>query len=307
MKYLTKEYELKKQFQNCLEDYDVIPDGMNFEDVYQEKLEERLKKAEKDFNTPLKMMKSREETINTYEEKAYPKYDLVSKRVMGYLTLDEVLKSYDYQAEKLQRMFDNRGEFDKKHVIDLFENNFKESLDNNQDIPFQYREKIDPKFLALHVIPKKEYEEISLYQERCKAFVLKQERLEEENFQLIKNHFSNMELDLKKKNFTPLVQFISKEDTLTFLFHFEGLKSHLSSGFSSYVFKKISHVDKEDDISFSIDEDRQVHYQNYWLIKEVELSFQEKKNIAFLLKKKNDETLSSISFDFEEGEIFKNI
>ncbi len=308
MKYLNKDYWLKKSYIDCLNDYSPIDGEKDFEFLYEEKLNERIKKAKISFDTPQKMMKTREETIDSYTPKAYPKYDLVSRRIVGYLTLEEVLKSYDYQKTKLDLMFENRGSFDEKKVRDLFKKEYEERLENGFiEIPYKFRMKADPRLLAIYLIPKDVYEEIRKYTLECQAYCNEAKKMEEEYFQTVKDKFSDMETDLRKKNFTPLVDIINKEDDLQFLFHFDGLRSQFSTGFSEYLFSHVTNMEKEEDITISESHERKSRYQDFFLIREVELSYDEKKRISFLLEMKPFGQITTISFDFDSAEINKNI
>lgn len=312
MYYFTKEYENRKRYLGCLEDYTPIEDAFYDEEMiqnlYQEKLSERLKKAEKDFNTPIGMMKTREEVIQTYKEKDYPKYDLASKRAVGYQTLDEVLKAYDYQKQKQELLFASRGTFDPKKVEKIFSEQYEERKEENLfSLPFQYRKKVNPSLLALYLIPKSVYHEIEDYLKECEKYIHEKEEAYQKTFEEIKEQFSSEELDLMKKNFTPLVGFISKEEKLTLLFHFEGLRSPYSTGYSSYTFQGCKIKEKDEDVSLVSSFERQRNYPDYFLIKEKELSIVEgQKVFSLLLEKHSDKTLSEISFSFEKATIEKN-
>ncbi len=313
MYYFTKEYECRKRYLGCLEDYMPIEDKDYDEEMihklYQEKLQERLKKAEKDFNTPIQMMKTREDVIRTYKEKDYPKYDLSSKRIVGYQTLDEVLKGYDYQKQKQDLLFASRGEFDPKKIEKIFSEQYEErKKENFFSLPFQYRKKVNPSLLALNLIPESVYIEIKGYLEECDKIIQKAEDEYHKDFEIIKDKFSLEEIDLMKKNFTPLVGFISKEDELTLLFHFEGLRSPFSTGYSSYVFSDCLIREKDDDVSVVSSFERQRNYPDYFLIKEKELTIVENQKVfSLLLERHSDKTLSEISFSFEKATINKNV
>lgn len=70
MKYLTKEYLMKKKQLDCLNGYEPVDDSLSFEGLYQKKLHERLLQAEKLFNTPIQMKETREEVIRNFDEKS---------------------------------------------------------------------------------------------------------------------------------------------------------------------------------------------------------------------------------------------
>lgn len=309
MKYLDKDYNLKKSYIDCLDDYECLMENKDFETLYEESLQERIRKARISFDTPTKMIRTREETISSYHEKAYPKYDLVSKRIVGYLTLEEVLKSYDYQEAKLRQMFEKRGPFDEEKVKNLFRKNYENRLDSGFfEIPYKFRCQVDPRFLALGVIPKSVYDEIRKYCESCNAFVEEREKVEQLYFDSIKDKFTSLECDLKKKNFTPLVSILQNGNDIRFLFHFEGLRSQYSTGFSAYDFHNVSDLEKEDDIDIENSHERKTRYMEYMLIRNVELSYDDqKKKVSFLLEKKPYGEITTISFYFESADILKNI
>ncbi len=313
MYYFTKEYANKKKYLGCLEDYTPIEDKDYDEEMirnlYREKLQERIEKAKKDFNTPIQMMKTREEVIKTYNEKDYPKYDLASKRAVGYQTLDEVLKAYDYQKQKQELLFASRGEFDPKKIEKIFLEQYEDrKRENFFSLPFQFRKKVNPSLLALYLIPKSVYDEIKEYRNQCEDFIQKTKSEYEKDFDKIKEKFSFEELDLMKKNFTPIVGLISREDELTLLFHFEGLRSPSSTGYSSYVFSNYIIRNKDKDVSLVSSFVRQRNYPDYFLIKEKELSIVENQKVfSLLLEKHSDRTLSEISFSFEKATISKNV
>ncbi len=313
MYYFTKEYENKKKYLGCLEDYTPIEDKDYDEEMiqnlYQKKLQERIEKAKKDFNTPIQMMKTREEVIKTYNEKDYPKYDLASKRAVGYQTLEEVLKAYDYQKQKQELLFASRGEFDSKKIEKIFLEQYEErKRENLFSLPYQYRKKVNPSLLALYLIPKSVYDEMKEYLKECEGFIQKTNSEYEKDYDNIKDKFSFEELDLMKKNFTPLIGLISREDELTLLFHFEGLRSPSSTGYSSYVFSNYMIRDKDEDVSLVSSFVRQRNYPDYFLVKEKELSIVEnQKVISLLLERHSDRTLSEISFSFEKATINKNV
>ncbi len=180
--------------------------------------------------------------------------------------------------------------------------------ENLFSLPYQYRKKVNPSLLALYLIPKSVYDEMKEYLKECEEFIQKTNSEYEKDYDNIKDKFSFEELDLMKKNFTPLIGLISREDELTLLFHFEGLRSPSSTGYSSYVFSNYMIRDKDEDVSLVSSFVRQRNYPDYFLVKEKELSIVEnQKVISFLLERHSDRTLSEISFSFEKATINKNV
>lgn len=304
MKYYTYDYINSKRYLDCLKEYEPILDKYNsskelISSLYQKKLEERLLQAEKDFNTPLKMKETREEAISTYYDKKYPKYDLYSKRIIGYLSLEEVLYSYDAKVKKYQEMFLKRGSFDRQRQIDLFASLIKEKISSNfEDIPFSLSKQVDPLLLALGYIPETLYKEYSLHFEKEKERLCQIEEKEKKDYDLIKDSLPLKVRQIKEKRYDPLVSIEKKEADILFHFHFEGIKKKESSGFSSLLFKNVK--EHREDVPFSIFE-RKREYDIRYEILYTEIEKKEEDILfSFLLEKKN--SFFSISILCEDVE-----
>jgi hypothetical protein len=309
MKYLTKEYERKKYFLPLLDEYQMVEDDLSFEEVYSNYRKEKILQSKKAFDTPQQMMKTREEIIQTYRKENYPKYDLVARRVVGYQSLEEVLQAYDHQKEKLDLQFLNRGEFDQAQVEKRIENQYEESLKEVHNLPYILRKNVDPRFLALRLLPKSDYEKMKNFIKSCQEFCELKEEAYQKEFNSMKENFSNEELSLQSLANLPLVRIVKMEDGYRLLFHFEGLRSRYSTGYDAFDLYKGEVNSKETDILLYDKEDRKTNYPNPFLIMETEYSIQEdKKNLSLLLRRRQDTNLySEISFSFEEGILKKNI
>lgn len=295
MKYLTKEYILKKKQLDCLQDYESVSDSLPFEEIYQEKLTQRLTQAEKLFNTPVQMKEKREDIISHFDEHRYPKYDLVARRCVGYQSLDEVLRAYDYQVAKQKLLFEQRGPFDIQHVKDLFQSQYEENLaDSGSDIPYLFRKKIDPRVLALHCIPESSYLKIQNYLLEIKEETEKREKDARES--------SREALNLLAKDFRkfmdeklPLACVLQNDASLTFIFHFEGLRKKDSTGFEAFRFLSAEHI-STDGVRICSSFDRSHMERRY--LKALEIEREE--NRFHLSMISEAETLDELSFYFKD-------
>lgn len=295
MKYLTKEYLMKKKQLTCLDSYKPVDDDLSFEELYQKKLQERLLQAEKLFNTPIQMKETREEVIQNFDEKKYPKYDLVARRIVGYQSLEEVLKAYDYQVAKQKLLFENRGPFDSTHATKIFEGQYEEELTNSKtDIPFLFRKEIDPRFLALGCIPNHIYKKIQDYLDKTKKEVTQLEKEAETSSESVVLDLPYCFMDFKNEKL-PIVCLYMDEDDLVFVFHFEGLRKKNATGFSAFTFHNVS-VFSHDGITIHDSFDRS-HMDRYTL-QAVEL--RENKDPFWISMLLEDDTVNELSFLFED-------
>lgn len=295
MKYLTKEYLMKKKQLDCLNGYEPVDDSLSFEGLYQKKLHERLLQAEKLFNTPIQMKETREEVIRNFDEKKYPKYDLVARRIVGYQSLDEALKAYDHQVAKQKLLFENRGPFDSQHATKIFESQYEEELTKSRsDIPFLFRKEIDPRFLALGCIPNHIFGKIQDYLDKTKEEVSQLEKEAEASSKPIVLSLPDCFMDFRNEKL-PIVCLYMDEDDLVFVFHFEGLRKKNATGFSSFTFHDVSAV-CHDDIPIHDSFDRN-HMERYTL-QAVEMRMSDDSYWLSMLL--DNDTIEEVSFLFKD-------
>lgn len=311
MKYYTKEFALKESQLNCLDDYSPIEDSLcddenKIKKLYETLLNEKIEKAKKAYDTPIEMMEKREDIIKEYKPNKYPKYDLVAKRIVGYLTVDEVLKSYDYQKEKQRLLFENRAPYDKEKTIKLFKEDYEERLNKNDyNIPYVFLSKIDKRLLAMYLIPSSIYNQI-------KERITQYKREIEETIEKEEKEYQNLNIQsfdiLRKKIFSPIVCFLQEENSLSLIFHFEGLRKINNTGYSSYKFNDIESIECDNDIVISDFFERKNIYETSFLLLKSEIENKENKyHISFLLKKRKENTYSILEFDFKSFEINENL
>lgn len=294
MKYLTKEYLLRKKELNCLQDYESVPNGLSFEELYQEKLTQRLAQAEKLFNTPVEMKEKREDIISNFDEHRYPKFDLVARRCVGYQSLDEVLRAYDYQVAKQKLLFEQRGAFNGGHVKDLFQSQYEENLAKAEsDIPYLFRKEIDPRFLALHCIPESSYQRIQKYLFQVKEETEKREKDAKESSL---NAISLLPKDFRKfmEEKLPLACILQESADLTFIFHFEGLRKKDSTGLEAFRFLSVDDI-STDGVRILSSFDRNHMERRFLKAAEIEKEG-DRFHISMILER---ETMDELSFCFK--------
>ena len=262
MRYFTKDYVIKKRCLSSLDGYLPIPDQKTYseEDIsnyYQQRLEERILKAKKDFDTPLKPLESREDIISSYDEKKYPMYDLVSQRIIGYHSLESVLKSYDDQVLRQKELFEKRGQFNPEKIINSFKWDYEYELEKKSNIPEVFLSRIDKRLLALHYIPESIYQEIDEFIKKARNEVLiidtmNKDCLKVEIPALIQENFISPRVEIIAMN--------QEGDNLSFLFFFPGI---VKAGFTAYreiSFQEVSILNREDGLPFNVEFHRVKNY-----------------------------------------------
>ena len=292
MKYYTNEYLNAKKYIDITEDFSSIEDKEYTEEdiksLYQEKLNEKIKKAEELFNTPIKMIQSRDDIENNFNPLEHPKYDFSTMRIIGYQSKEEALKAYDYQVEKQNRMFENRGEFNPKKTIDIFENDYKYNLEHQKDnLPEFLLQNVDEHLLALRLIPKtfylellnkrKEWLELLDIVDKYKTDL---NSIEDENIKFISNRLLGN-----------LIKIDQTDSSLKLIFKSTGLINKNQSGLKCLEFKDVSNPNSQ----IEINTDFKSVYKH--LYTEIEIDSNSKK-VSFLFEKEMD--LYEISFNFKE-------
>lgn len=285
MKFFTRDYLSKKKFVHSLSDYKST-DVTDFKTLYKSELERYLNQAEISFNTPIKMIETRDEIIKTYQENKYPIYDFSTKRIIGYSTLEDILKKYDAKKEKLEQDFINRGEFDreksKKAFFKIYQMNF-DTLDTS--LMKKYLSDVDIRILALGYIPSMIYLKTQTQIESYKTEI---NEIENEYNDI---HSSILD-DVIKLNQRVIA--IEKDKDINIFFKLDGLLKSGNTGLTKLSFKNISNVT---DFNF-----KKIDYSS--LLDEMILSFEvykkEKYHVEFLFKE------SELSFDFASFEVIEN-
>lgn len=248
MKYFSKDVYQRERFLSCLDEITPFSEDICFEELYSRYLKKRLTKAENDFNTPTKMLQSRDEVIASYDEKKYPKYDFVSRRVVGYASLEEVLRSYDDQVYKLQMRFDNRGEFDKERMTNII---FQQYIDELKDIVEKYPsfvlESMDLRILAIHYMPLYLYDKTKAYIEESRKIIDDKNDKYQKALDEKKSSFSSSVLAFIEKRKDDVVSLICEDNNVSLYTHFLGLKRALSTGVCKYVFVNGKVLQNEND------------------------------------------------------------
>lgn len=168
MKYFTEEYLEARKYIESTEDFSSF-ENEEFERLYSIREEEYIKKAKKLFDTPVQMIQTREEIEANYDPMKYPKYDFRAKRIVGYMEKEEVLKAYDYQAEKQKRLFENRGEFNYENAKKRFRSRYEEKLSSLKDtLPPFLLETNDCRMLALDYAKKDSFRVLEEQREKWK-------------------------------------------------------------------------------------------------------------------------------------------
>ncbi|MCR4699319.1 MAG: hypothetical protein K5762_08175 [Bacilli bacterium] len=253
MNYFTKDYVLKKRSLTCLEGFESIPSQTSYSDqdidkYYGMRLMERIKQAEEDFNTPIKPMESREDIIANYDEKKYPMYDLVTQRIIGYHSLEDVLKSYDDQVLRQQELFEKRGEFNPDKVINAFKWDYQYELNKKFSIPKEFLDKLDKRLLALHYMPSDIYLGLQYYINQARDYVLRIDNMEKRCLSLDK-----YPADIKEYYLSPRAEIIAltyKDNLLTFTFYYPGIVKAGFTSFRQFTFKNAQILSYDEDLPF---------------------------------------------------------
>lgn len=171
MKYFTEEYLEARKYIESTEGFSFF-ESEDFEKLYSVREEEYIKQAKKLFDTPVQMMETREEIEANYDPMKYPKYDFRAKRIVGYMEKEEVLKAYDYQAEKQKRLFENRGEFNYEDAKKRFHGQYQEKLSALKDtLPPYLLETNDCRMLALDYASKDSFRFLEEQREKWKKII----------------------------------------------------------------------------------------------------------------------------------------
>ena len=303
MNYYSKDVYQRERFLSCLDEITPFSEDISFEELYSRYLSARLKKAENDFNTPTKMLLTREEVIASYDEKKYPKYDFVSRRVVGYSTLEEVLRSYDDQAYKLQMRFASRGEFDKERMTNII---FQQYIDELKDISEKYPsfvlEEMDLRILAIHYMPLFLYDKTKAYIEESKKIIALKNDEYQKALEEKKSSFSSSVISFIERRKDDVVSLVKEDKNIVLYTHFAGLKKAYSTGVSKYVFKNANLVLNENEELLHDNFLRKNIYDQYLKIHYLEVDhIQDKYVFSFLLidKQKKPYYLSITSEDIE--------
>lgn len=311
MKYFTKEYAMEKKRENCLIDFlpieeEKVDSKEKIASLLLLEKEKRIQKAKVSFDTPITMMQTREEVISSFSKTKYPKYDLYSKRAVGYQTLEEVLKAYDYQKEKLDRQFAQRGKFHPERIEKIFLDEIDEKISEGFPLlPFEIKKKVDPLLLALGYLPSSIYDELKTRLKKEKEETLSLEKEEEEEF--LQSGISEDFSILRKKNNLPLIAFLKRDDSLTLLFHFPGLRRQNSTGYSAFVFYQVHDIQKEEEIPLCDSFNRERNYSYYFHILYSELRKEKEDYSLSLLLEDTDQCLFTLSFSFSSFDQKENI
>lgn len=311
MKYFTKEYAMKKKREDCLNDFlpieeEKVDSKEKIASLLLLEKEKRIQKARLAFDTPISMMQTREEVISSFSKTKYPKYDLYSKRIVGYQTLEEVLKAYDYQKEKLDRQFAQRGEFHPERIEKIFLDEIDEKISEGFPLlPFNIKKKVDPLLLALGYLPFSIYDELKNTLKKEKEETLSLEKEEEEEF--LRSKIPEEYSILRKENKLPLIAIIKKENSLSLLFHFPGLRRQNSTGYSAFVFHQVHDIQKEEEIPISDSFSRERNYSFFFKILYSELRKEKEGCSLSLLLEDSNHRISDLSFSFSSFEKKENI
>ena len=309
MKYFTKDYFKKRSYLTCLDDYIPFADEKcaHFDSVYQERLKERLIKAEKDFNTPIEMNETREDIIKTYSPKKYPIYDFVAKRIVGYSSLEMVLKSYDDKVIKLQEQFDKRGTFDKNRIIHLFEDSYQEKLQKGDDfLPEPFQGKIDPRLLALGIIPTSIYNEIQNYLIDLNKSLIDIETTYKQEEETLLSTLGKDIQDFVMERKDKMVMLVKEDEGLSFYTHNSGLKKMGQSGFKKYLFKEGQCLVKDENLPFFEAFERKTRYDNYFEFKAIEVDKVNDHIVFDILFEDSKKELSELKFSFLQLDSIQN-
>lgn len=253
MNYFTKDYVLKKRSLTCLDGYEPIASQPSYSDqdidkYYGMRLMERIQKAEEDFNTPIKPLESREEIIANYDEKKYPMYDLVTQRIIGYHSLEDVLKSYDDQVIRQQELFEKRGDFNPDKVINAFKWDYQYELNRKFSIPKEFLSRLDKRLLALHYMPRDIYLELEFYINQARDYVLRIDNMEKKCFTLDK-----YPVQIKDNFLSPRAEIIAinhQDNDLTFSFYFPGIVKAGFTSFRQFTFHNVEILSADEELPF---------------------------------------------------------
>lgn len=239
MKYFTEEYLEAKKYIESTEDFSSF-ENEGFESLYSIRQEEYIKKAKKLFDTPVQMLETREEIKANYDPMKYPKYDFQAKRIVGYMEKEEVLKAYDYQAEKQKRLFKNRGEFNYESAKKRFQTQYQEKLNALNDTlpPFLLKDN-DCRLLALDYASKDSFRFLEKQREKWKKIIDEREIEYKEylnRFALLPKRFQYIFLDKK----STLLDVKSEKGDLILTLRKNGILKKGETNLKQYIFKSFT-------------------------------------------------------------------
>lgn len=272
-----------------------------FQENYQNRLQEYLRNAKKLFDSPIGMIERREDIENNFDFHRYPKYDLRAKRIVGYLTKEEALKAYDYQKEKQERLFAQRGEFDEKKAEDRFRMSFEEKKKQALSMPLFLIEKCGVNLLALDYVTEEAYMELELERKGWTEIIQAKEKEIEKSNQLLLSLPKRIQYVLTKRNLA-LVSYTLKENDLLLTFKKTSILEKGSSDYCQFLFHGFSVLNKEalpNEGTFSSDE-------NVHLIDAILEPNSGPYKAEFLISDRN-RNLKEIEFCFQDVELKLNL
>lgn len=217
--------------------------------LYQRKLKEEMEKSRIDYDSEPQFLYPSSQVDAFYTPHKFPKYDLQSKRIIGYMSKEEAYQFLKANEQNKNNAFQNRPPFDEEK----FRKNFLHQYQNRMRhadlyIPKKYLPSLNLRLYGLGYLPSSLYERISSdivsaqkrltemrskvadYQATCDSFA--------SDIQTIFFHQSNYQLTSLEK----------KEGMLKMILRYNGIRSPQSTGEEEIIFRDVRILEKDEDI-----------------------------------------------------------
>lgn len=269
--------------------------------LYQKKLKEEMEKSRIDYDKTPQFLYPSSQIDSFYTPHKFPKYDLHSQRIIGYMSKEEAYQFLKANEQNKINAFENRPPFDeekfRKDFLHQYQNRMRHA---DLYIPKKYLPLLNLRLYGLGYLSSSLYERIS-------ADIISAEkrldemRTKEADYQATCNTYETdlQTLFFHQSNYQ-LISLLKEERRLRMILRYHGIRSSQSTGVEEIFFHDVQILEKDEDIPLPLTDS-----ELSFLIKAKEIyKIQDGYEAHFLLERNHH--LLSFIFTFQTMELEEN-